>query len=363
MARSPDVLVVGAGMIGAGCAWRLSRRGLAVTLVDPDPVRGAWHTAAGMLAATTELHYTETDLLPLALDSLARYPTFVAELAEASGADTGYARTGTLTVAFDQADLAALRDLHAFGADLGLNATIVGSRELRGLEPALAPGLPGALLAPEDHQVDPRRLHRALLAASGADVVHAQVGSVRAGVVTLTDGTELAAGRVLVAAGAWTGALLPQLPPIRPVKGQTLRLHTDEAPLSHVIRASVKGRPVYVVPRPDGEIVVGATTEEGGFDLTARAGSVYELLRDAQTVVPELSEARFVESCTGLRPGSPGNAPLIGALPDGVLVATGHYRNGVLLAPVTADAITELVVDGALPEIARAFAPPIGVTA
>lgn len=395
---SSDVIVIGAGAIGAAVAWRCAQRGLAVTTVDPDPDRhrlpapgaapqgarpGAWRTAAGMLAPVTELHYAEEPLLRLNLDSLARYPAFAAELTEATGLDPGFLECGTIAIAWDSADLAALRDLEEFGAGLGLTSTMLTGRELRELEPALAPGLPGGLLAEDDHQIDPRRLHAALVKAGDSAGVVARVGLARPEVaagrvrgVVLDDGTRLAAGTVVVATGAWSAAVcdIPGVPavPVRPVKGQTLRLQlTGPTRLAHVVRGHIKGVPIYLVPRglrgPAGgqgedsvaaEVVVGASSEESGFDQRPRAGAVYELLRDAESVFPELAEAVLSEVCTGLRPGSPDNAPLVGpsGIP-GLVYATGHYRNGILLTPVTADAVAELVTTGSLPPLWAAFAP------
>jgi glycine oxidase len=358
----PEVVVIGAGAIGSAVAWRCAQRGLSVTLIDPDPQRGAWRTAAGMLAPITELHYTETALLRLNLASHERYRDYAAELTEATGLPTGYVECGTVEVAWDAADLQSLRELHEFGASLGLASRLVTGRELRTLEPSLAVGLPGGLLAEHDHQVDPRLLHAAQLRATLDLGVQLLVGSARPDIrgdrvrgVTLDDGTTLAADTVVLAAGAWSGQLAPV--PVRPVKGQTVRLRlAGPHRLTHVVRATVRGTAVYVVPRSDGRLVVGASSEEAGFDLTTRAGAVYELLRDAQSVLPELGEAELEELCTGLRPGSNDNGPLLGPSGvDGLVLATGHYRNGILLAPVTADAIAAYVTDGRLPEVAAPF--------
>jgi glycine oxidase len=373
-----DVVVIGAGAIGAGVAWRCAQRGLSVTVVDAAPDRGAWRTAAGMLAPMTELHYTETPLLRLMLDSVARYPAFAAELTAESGTSLGFAECGTIAVAWDAADLAALRDLHAFALRLGVDTQLLSARELRAAEPALAPGLPGGLLAPGDHQIDPRRLRAALLSAARARGVRVEQANAsvlvdhdRVRGVRLDDGTTIAAAWVVVAAGCWSGQLdgIPTnaAAPVRPVKGQTLRLRLPGPPrLNHVIRAAVKGTAGYLVPRADGRIVVGATSEEVGFDQQPRAGAVYELLRDAQSVLPELGEAVLEEVCTGLRPGSPDNAPIVGpAGVDGLIHATGHHRNGILLTPVTADGVAALIVDGALPDVLTPFGPLrfAGVTA
>ena len=365
-----DVVIVGAGAIGSAVAWRCAQRGLSVSLVDPGPLRGAWHTAAGMLAPITELHYTETPLLRLGLDSLARFPAFAAEISDETGRSVGFQACGTVAVAWDSADLSALRDLHAFAAGLGVEASLLSGRELRALEPALAAGLPGGLLAPGDHQVDSRLLHAALLSACGQRGVRRVIASAsvvvdgsRATGVQLDDGSTIAADHVVIAAGSWSGSIVgvpvEHAARVRPVKGQTLRLRLPGAPrLGHVLRGTIKGSPIYLVPRADGRIVVGASSEENGFDQQPRAGAVYELLRDAQSVVPELSEAILEEVSTGLRPGSPDNAPLVGPSGvDGLIHATGHYRNGILLTPVTADGVAALIADGVLPAVLHPFVP------
>jgi glycine oxidase len=370
-----DVIVVGAGVIGTAVAWRCAGRGLSVTLVDPSPGAGATATAAGMLAPVTELHYEGRDLLRLNLDSAARYPALAAELAELTGIDIGYRTSGTLAVAWDAADLAALRDLQVFQASLGLTSEMLTGRELRAAEPSLVPGLPGGLLAGADHQVDSRRLHEALTAAAsraGVTTLRARVATITiegsqapggrvTGVVT-DAGDRLAAAHTVLAAGAWSRDIpgLPDelRPPVRPVKGQTVHLRGPATLLAHVVRGSVTGRLVYVVPRADGRVVVGASSEEVGFDARPRTGAVYELLRDAQALVPELNETEFVEVSTGFRPGSPDNAPLLGAAgPPGLVLATGHYRNGILLTPATADGIAAIVAGEGTPAIFAAFDP------
>jgi glycine oxidase len=351
---STKVIIVGGGLIGLAIGWRCRQRGATVTIVDPDPNRGAWRTAAGMLAPVTELHYGEDALLGLSVESAARYPAFVAELERETGRPVGYRPTGTLALAWDGADLAALRDLHELQQSFGLDSELVSGRDARRLEPLLAPGLPGGLVASGDHSVDARRLHQALLA--GASIVAAHAIAARAHEVDLDDGRTIAADHVVVAAGAWS-SLVRADAPVRPVKGQTVRVHAPAPLLSRVVRGSVKGSPVYLVPRADGTIVIGASSEEAGFDDHPRAGAVYELLRDAQSLVPAVGEAELVEVNTGLRPGSPDNAPIVGRAGDGVIIATGHYRNGVLLTPVTADAVAELIFDGELPPALLPFQP------
>ena len=364
-----DLAVIGAGVIGLGIAWRCAQRGLEVTVVDPAPGSGASSTAAGMLAPVTELHYGEQALLALNLDSARRYPAFAEELADAAGLPVGYRRTGAIVVGWDAADLAGLRDLRAFGQTLGLSTELLTSQELRRLEPALAAGLPGGLFAPDDHQVDSRLLHAALLAAAqhaGVHVVRRRVAEVlsvsdRTVGLRLDDGDRVDAPTVVLAAGAWSPQIegVPGAVPVRPVKGQTLQLHPSDRPLlNHVVRGSVKGAAVYLVPRDDGRIVVGASSEEAGFDLRPRAGAVYELLRDAQSLLPVLGEAEMGEVSTSVRPATPDNGPLVGRSGlDGLVLATGHYRNGILLTPVTADGVTDLVTGGALPDVLAPFDP------
>ncbi|MGW1505386.1 glycine oxidase ThiO [Streptomyces mirabilis] len=372
-ARASDVLVIGGGIIGLVTAWRAAQRGFTVAVVDPEPGGGAARVAAGMLAAVTELHYGEQTLLGLNLASARRYPDFAAELTEASGQDLGYRRCGTLAVALDADDRAHLRELHALQHRSGLESEWLSGRECRRLEPMLAPGVRGGLRVDGDHQIDPRRLAKALVTAcERAGVEFHRTWAERltvvrdraAGVVT-TGGEQLAAGQVVLAAGSLSGKLpgVPAdvLPPVRPVKGQVLRLTVPKryAPfLSRTVRAVVRGSQVYLVPRENGELVVGATSEELGWDTTVTAGGVYELLRDAHELVPGITELPLTETRAGLRPGSPDNAPLLGPTAlDGLLLATGHYRNGVLLTPVTGDVMAHVLTTGELPEEARPFTP------
>jgi glycine oxidase len=372
-----DVGVIGGGIIGLVTAWRAAQRGLRVAVADPDPGGGAARVAAGMLAAVTELAYGEETLLELNLVSARRYPDFAAELTDATGLDLGYRSCGTLAVALDADDRAHLRELHSFQHSLKLTSQWLTGRECRRLEPMLAPGIRGGLRVDGDHQIDPRRLAAALLRAAesaGAELHRqpvARVQTLRGEVtgVVLADGTALHTGRTVLAAGSRSGMVdgLPEhlLPPVRPVKGQVLRLRMPHPRyghgpfLSRTVRAVVRGGQVYLVPRENGELVVGATSEELGWDTTVTAGGVYELLRDAHELVPGITELPLVETSAGLRPGSPDNAPLLGpvaALP-GLVLATGHYRNGVLLTPVTGDVLADVLTDGRLPPYALPFSP------
>jgi glycine oxidase len=366
-ARRCDVAVIGGGVIGLAIAWRAALRGLTVTVLDPTPGDGASHHAAGMLAPVTEVHYGEEDLLRLNLESAKRYPDFVLELEEFTGTPVGYRTSGTLAVAFDADDKAVLDDLHAYQSSLGLISHSMSARECRQLEPFLATSVRGGLLVEGDHQVDNRRLVDALLVAcnrAGVDVRREAAHHITVEGERVVGVDEISAGTTVLAAGCWSAAIhgLPPhaVPPVRPVKGQIVRLRDDVAHpmLSRTVRAFVRGRPIYLVPRADGEVVLGATSEEQGFDTRLTVEGTGDLLADGREVLPRLGEIELAEMTVGLRPGSPDNAPMIGegALP-GLVVATGHYRNGILLAPVTADAIADLLTSGVMPPGFERFDP------
>ena len=353
MAVAADVVVVGGGVIGTAIAWRAAAAGLGVVLVDPARDDGASLVAAGMLAPVSESMFGEQALLRLNLLAVRRFPTFAAELEERTGQQVGLRQEGTLAVAYDPGDHAALLRLTEFRRSVGLDAAELDSRAIRKREPFLAPEVRGGALFEGDWSVDNRRYLAALRQAAR----HAGVRTVRDQVTGLTSpggpvaGVELASGAaigcgtVVVAAG-WASAGIAGLPGwlagvIRPVKGQLLRLRLPAAMppvLSHTVRAVVRGTDVYLVPRADGELVVGATQEERGPDQTVTAGAVHDLLRDALSVLPVLSELVLAETCAGLRPGTLDNGPVAGPAGTGLLLATGHYRNGILLSAVTADA-------------------------
>ncbi|MQA28006.1 MAG: glycine oxidase ThiO, partial [Micromonosporaceae bacterium] len=321
--------VVGGGVVGLAIAWRCAQRGLRVTVVDPSPGSGASRVAAGMLAPVTEAHFGEEPLLRLALASHERWPAFAAELSAASGQDLGYRTDGTLLVAASEDDLREIQRLHRFYDTLGLPAEALTGRECRSLAPLLAPRIRGGMRAAGDHQVDPRRLARALHAAAARVGVH--FDHRRAERLD-----ELDAERVVLAAGVWSSQFADL--PVRPVKGQILRLRAPGggAPgFGLTVRALAASRSVYLVPRVDGEVVVGATSEELGHDTTVTANGVHDLLRAAIDVVPDIGEYELVEASAGLRPGTPDNAPLLGLTADPRLIAaTGHYRQGILLTPI-----------------------------
>ena len=339
------VAVVGAGIIGLAAAWRLAGSGVPVTVYDDAPGSGPTRVAAGMLAPVTEAHFGEDPLTALMLAGQARWPRFAAELAATTGDHLGYRDEGTLLVGADADDLAAIERLAHFYTGSGLAVTPLSGRECRAREPLLAPGVRGGLLVPGDHQLDPRRVHEALLA-----VVPVQPRRVR-------NLAELDEDIVVLAAGCGSTGLLDL--PVRPVKGEALRLREPSggAPgFDHVVRAVVAGRSVYAVPRRDGEVVVGATAEERG-DRRPTAGAALELLDSVVRLLPHLAEFTLAEHCVGLRPATPDNAPLLGRVGDRLVVATGHYRHGVLLAPVTAEVVVALVTGTPAPVPLERFDP------
>lgn len=358
-----DVIVVGAGVIGLACAWRIAERGLSVCVLERDePGAGASGVAAGMLAPVTEAEWGARALLDLNLDSAGRWPAFAADLAARSGAGVGYHPCGALVVAVDRDDAEELRRLHAFQESLGLDVEWLGPRAARALEPALSPRIAGAIHAPYEAQADPRALTRALVTALrrvGGQIVSGVSVTALAGDGVDTSAGPLKAPHVVVAAGSWSAELDDGAPPVRPVKGQILRLRrrAGQPPLAERL---IRTPRCYVVDRTDGEVVVGATVEECGFDDAVTADGVYRLLEAAWEVLPDAGELEWVEAAARLRPGTPDNAPVIGPGPgraDGVVWATGHYRNGILLAPVTADAIAAIVAGDEPPAEVAPFGP------
>ena len=360
-----DVAVAGGGLVGLAVAWRAARRGLSVTVVDDAPGTGASAAAAGMLAPVTEAGYREEALLRLGAASLERWPAFAAELEAESGLPVGLRTAGTLVVGFDDDDVRELDALHAFQRELGLAAQRLTPRETRRREPALATRVRGGLMVEGDHSVDGRAVHAALLTAAraaGVVLVRERVTEVvadggRAAGLRLASGDVVAAGSTVLALGAHSGGL-PGVPPlpVRPVKGQVLRLAGAGGLLEGTVRALVRGRHVYLVPYGADCLVVGATVEDRGFNARVTAGSVHDLLHDAIEVAPEVAGLELAGTLARWRPATPDNAPLLGpsSLP-GLVLATGHHRNGVLLTPVTAEATAELLATGVLPDVAAPF--------
>ncbi len=355
--------MIGAGAIGLACGWRIAAAGMSVAVFDRfSPGAGASGVAAGMLAPVTEADFGAAGLLELNLAGERAWPAFAAELEAATGRDLGYVRSGALVVASDRDDGEELHRLQELQASLGLESSWLGSSDARELEPGLAPGIAGALSAPGDGAVDPRALLSALavaLDAAGGELVvgvDARLRIEQGGVVGISSHVgDFEASTVVLAAGAWSVAVegLPDSLdlPLRPIKGQILRLRRPPG------MASLAGRIIrsprcYIVDRDDGEVVIGATTEDRGFDRTVTAGAVHRLLEAAWELLPDVAELELVETGAGLRPTTSDNEPLIGRSPglEGLILATGHGRNGILLAPGTADAVAAVAAGGALPE-------------
>lgn len=377
--RSFDAVFVGGGVIGLSCAWRAARRGARVAVLErAAPPAGATNVAAGMLAPVGELSFGEPQLLEMTLAAARRYPEFVAAVeaaaalggtAEEAAIDTGYRRQGALHVALDRDEAEQLRRVHDLQRSLDLEAEWLPPRRCRQLEPGLTPSFHGGVFAPGEASVDPRALTRALLAAlagegaevrTGCEVVGGVFEGERLAGVRVGE-EELRAGAVVLANGAWSGVTdwLPEhaRPPVRPVRGEVLELRSREGsePPAGRILASER---VYLVPRPDGRLIAGATVEERGFDTAVTAGGALELLREAYRVLPDLAEMELLGAIAGLRPGTPDNLPIVGrGAIDGLLLATGHFRNGILLAPLTADAVAATLAGDPVPSAIRPADP------
>ena len=336
---SYDAIVVGAGLIGLASAWRAAQRGLSVLVVERDRVgAGASGVAAGMLAPVTEADFGEEEQLRDNLAAAERWPAFAAELEERSGLGTGYRRTGALVVAADRDDVAELCRLHEFQRASGLGSEWLTPSAARRLEPGLSPRIGGAIDAPAEAQADPRAVVAALAVAAreaGVEILEGvSVESLDPAAVLLPAG-RVTAGAVVVAAGAWSGDLSPDAR-VRPLKGQLLQLR-GMPPCERIVRTPR----CYIVPRADGRVVVGATMEERGFDTSSTADAVFRLLEAAREALPDIGELEFEGVGVGLRPATQDNRPVVGER-GGLILATGHGRNGVLLAPVTAERVAAL---------------------
>ena len=360
------LVVIGAGVVGSAVAWRAAQDRLAaeVVLLDPEPGSGASWVAGGMLAPITEAWPGERELLELGAASLERWPAFAEAVATASGREVGLRREGTIAVVVDAADREDLDRVVALLHEWGRDAERLTAREARRREPALGPAVRAGIAVPDDLAVDNRLLLTALRAAGErAGVVlrreraHRVVDSGGRVVGVETGDGVLEAGRVVVAAGAWSASLHPALDGlVRPVKGEVLRIRARPGslpPPTRTVRAAVAGRAVYAVPRDADRLVLGATQYEVGFDADVTVGGVRALLNDAERVLPGIADYALEESAASFRPGSPDNMPLLGPVgPEGLLAATGHGRNGVLLTALTAEALADALAGREPPAVA-----------
>lgn len=383
---SYDAIFVGGGVIGLSSAREAAKRGMTVGLFDPTPGHGASWVAAGMLASVTEAHYGEEQLVRLLVASANRWPGFALELEMTSGLDVGYLPCGTLVVAVDDSDRRALDELLEYRISLGLNATRLSSDDCRSRVPALSPRIRGGADVPGDHQVDNRKLLGALIhdcKRVGVDIISERVTALDGidndhvhGVVT-SSGDRFSSGAVVLATGYEINDLYTLARLVRPVKGHALRLsmprrasrlaaggiesghsHPRVPFLASTVRGLVHGRPCYIVSRSDGSVVIGATSEERGFDTSVQVGAVRTLLDDARSLVPAVDELELSECSVGLRPNSADNAPLVGWTPTkGLAMAGGHYRHGILLAPITAESVASLLEGLPVCDEMSAFSP------
>ncbi|MEL6178549.1 MAG: glycine oxidase ThiO [Myxococcota bacterium] len=370
---SDTTAIIGGGTIGLSIAWRLAQQGRPVVLLERQPSvgRGASWAAAGMLAPVAEVDFVEQELLTLKRDSMERYPSFVAELEEASGRSVGYRDEGTLVVAIDRDDAEDLRHLYNYQRELGLPVSWLDGDQAREHEPYLSPYIQAAVEVASDHQIDNLLLLAALEEAAkragahiitGIEVTTVHCSSDRVSALSVQPTGQSGASMtlpcqtVVLAAGCWSrqlDGLGAHSPPVRPVKGQIMGVRmTPETVLSKVVRAP----DCYMVPRSDGLLIIGATSEEKGFDETLTAGGLFDLLRGAYETLPVVYELPVVYTRVGLRPGSLDNAPILGHTSvAGLCMATGHFRNGILLTPITADLVTQALVEGHNPNALKPF--------
>ncbi len=367
-----NISIIGGGVIGLGIGWQLAKAGDSVTIYERDQAgRAASWAAAGMLAPLAEAHTEEPELLNLGCESLSLYSQWVETLEMDAGMCIGYRVEGTLIVGLETDDTDQLRHLYEAQQHLGLDVCWLSGREAREIEPALSPRVTAAIHCATDYQVDNRLMVEALQRAYQASggVLHENCPIERIvtenGVATgvqMQDGLH-EADVVVLSAGCWSAQIdgLPDaiMPPVRPVKGQMLALQMEEGINIKAVIRTVRARyptSVYLVPRSDGRLIVGATSEEMGFDTRLTVGGIFELLRGAWEVVPGVYELPVLETWAGLRPGSRDNAPILGKTPiENLIYATGHYRNGILLTPITAYEITKLILTGETSETIAPF--------
>jgi glycine oxidase len=365
--RPSDIIVIGAGVVGCSVACELARRGASVRVLDDRPAgMGATQASAGMLAPFTESKDRHDAFLELAVRSLDLYDGFVASVASAAGAPIGYQRTGTLEVATSREHMADLEDLASRLESRGVALRLLDARAVRAEEPHLSADVAGGLFIEPHGFVNAGELTRALSRAArchGARAVEgARARRISRGpggvVVETTSGEALSADAVVLAAGSWSAQLEIEgvaRPPVRPVRGQLLHLAWQGTGLRRVLW----GEHCYMVPWPDGTLLVGATMEEVGFDERTTVAGVRGLLDAACALVPEAAAAGLLSARAGLRPGSPDAMPIIGPsrAMDGLVYATGHFRNGVLLAPITAQLVADAMLSGRMDAALEAVGP------
>ncbi|HKN60470.1 MAG TPA: glycine oxidase ThiO [Candidatus Acidoferrales bacterium] len=363
-----DVAIIGGGLIGSAAAFELAGRNLRVVVLDrQQPGRESSWAAAGMLAPGPDSpdSHGSTKLVPLAKESLRLYPEFVAAIEEGSGKPTSFAREGTLEIFHGASSEAARDHFVAEHRRLGLSAEPIRLESARGMEPSLNTEAGAAAWLPDEATIDPRALMDAVLSAAAnrgaqirADCATTSLlmeGGRCAGVVA--GGHRISAGHVVITAGCFSSAMedgIARHAPTRPVRGQMISLRHRDVKLTRVLR-SANG---YLVPRPDGRILAGSTLEDAGFAKSVTPAGLQKILSAALELAPALGSAEILETWAGLRPGTPDDLPILGPSDtEGLIVATGHYRNGVLLAPITAKLVREWITEGKVSADAEAFSP------
>lgn len=344
-----DVVVIGAGIVGCAVARSVARDGHSVVVLDPDPPgqRASW-AAAGMLAPQAESDSADA-LFPLLLEARDRYPAFVREIEAETGIDVGYSDAGMMFVALNDAADDRLIERFRWQSEMGLPIERLGADEVQTLEPAVTAEVIGGLRFQGDHAVDNRLLTRALYSsaeAAGARFRSEGVGSLslNGGNVRLHtfEGEKIEAGRIVIAAGSWSGGVegLPRRLPVEPVHGELMSYFAPGL-LRHTI--GVEGG--YLVPRTDGRIIAGTTVSRIGFSSEATQAGAAVVKSLAERIIPQLASVPVTDHWAGLRPGTPDGFPILGQDPEfpALLYATGHYRNGILLAPITGEIIADLI--------------------
>lgn len=359
-----DTIVVGGGIIGCSIALRLAQAGQRVAVIDRASAGSeASSAAAGMLSTQTDA-VSRDPFFDLGLKSRNMYKAFAQELKDLSGVDPEYQSQGTICVALNNDEMEHIAASASWQIESGFAVERLSANDIARLEPEVSRSAVGGLFFPEDHQVENRRLMTALAGAVrklGVELIEqtevtalALEGNACTGVETA--GQSWTAGSVVIAAGSWSEKFLAPIGikiGIAPVRGQMLALRGDVLPISHVVHSGS----CYLVPRKDGRIVVGSTIEQAGFEKSVTAGGVSHLLDDAVRLVPALGEARVVELWSGLRPDTPDHLPVFGPTPiENLYLASGHYRNGIMLAPITAEIMRDCVLNKTgLPEEFAAF--------
>lgn len=353
--KTSDVIVIGGGIIGCAIAYAVAKAGLRVRLIERgEPGREASHAAAGMLAPQSEaLHEPQGPFFELCRASLQLYPDFVAEIEAVTGLSVDYRREGAVFLASDFTEGEILAAAYEKQKAAGLTVEDLTAEDVRHLEPALSGAIQMGLFLPEDHQVDNRKLTDALVLAAqrqGVDLVTGWpvLGLVREGdrvVGVRTNRERYAAAVTINCAGAWAATVDPERypsPPVKPIRGQILVLQARAPLLEHVVHSAH----CYIVPRRDGRLLIGSTMEDVGYERRVTAEALLRLLTAARQVLPAIEQCTFVEAWAGFRPDTPDHLPILGEAEPGLLIATGHFRNGILLAPITARLIVELITSG-----------------